>query len=220
MNSSVQGHVDSGTLGFNKELFNNSGYLPMNTGEIRKIIRTKRRALTPAQQQTAAQNLATLIAQQGFFLRAKRIGIYLANDGEIDPALLMGIALNANKACYLPIIHPLQFNRLYFGEYREDDQLKANRFGILEPQFNSTKIAPIWTLDLILLPLVAFDRSGSRIGMGGGFYDRTLAACANQPRRPTLIGLAHSCQEVESISQQSWDIPLDQIITEREIINA
>ena len=91
----------------------------MNTGEIRKIIRTKRRALTPAQQQTAAQNLATLIAQQGFFLRAKRIGIYLANDGEIDPALLMGIALNANKACYLPIIHPLQFNRLYFGEYRE-----------------------------------------------------------------------------------------------------
>ena len=211
--------------GFNRKIFKesnliNSGYLPMNTGEIRKNIRTKRRALTPAQQQTAALHLATLIAQQGFFLRAKRIGIYLANDGEIDPSLLMGIALNANKSCYLPIIHPLQFNRLYFGEYREGDHLKANRFGILEPQFNSTQVAPIWTLDFILLPLVAFDRSGSRIGMGGGFYDRTLAACANQPSRPTLIGLAHSCQEVESISQQSWDIPLDQIITEREIINA
>ena len=190
----------------------------MNAGDIRKSIRTKRRALTPAQQQSAAQNLAALISQQNFFLRAKRIGIYIANDGEIDPSLLMGIALNAKKACFLPIIHPLQFNRLYFGEYRNGDQLKANRFGILEPQFSATTIAPLWTLDVILLPLVAFDRNGSRIGMGGGFYDRTLAACVNQPRRPTLIGLAHGCQEVDSISQQSWDIPLDQIITDHEII--
>ena len=190
----------------------------MNTGEIRKTIRSKRRALTSTQQQTAAENLASLISQQNFFLRAKRIGIYIANDGEIDPSLLMGIALNANKACYLPIIHPLQFNRLYFGQYRDGDELKTNRFGILEPQFSATTIAPIWTLDLILLPLVAFDRSGSRIGMGGGFYDRTLAACANQPRKPNLIGLAHGCQEVENISQQGWDIPLDQIITGREII--
>ena len=118
----------------------------MNAGEIRKTIRTKRRALTSAQQQTAAENLAALISQQNFFLRAKRIGIYLANDGEIDPSLLMGIALNAKKACYLPIIHPLQFNRLYFGEYREGDQLKANRFGILEPQFNATTIAPLWII--------------------------------------------------------------------------
>jgi 5-formyltetrahydrofolate cyclo-ligase len=192
----------------------------MNAGEIRNTIRSKRRALTTAQQQAAGENLAALISQQNFFLRAKRIGIYLANDGEIDPSLLMGIALNAKKDCYLPIIHPLQFNRLYFGQYREGDQLKSNRFGILEPQFNSATIVPLWTLDLILLPLVAFDRSGSRIGMGGGFYDRTLAACANQPRRPNLIGLAHGCQEVENISQQSWDIPLDQIITDREIIRA
>ena len=190
----------------------------MNAGDIRKSIRTKRRALTSAQQQSAAQNLAALISQQKFFLRAKRIGIYIANDGEIDPSLLMGIALNAKKACFLPIIHPLQFNRLYFGEYRNGDQLKANRFGILEPQFSATTIAPLWTLDVILLPLVAFDRNGNRIGMGGGFYDRTLAACVNQPRRPTLIGLAHDCQEVDSISQQSWDIPLDQIITDHEII--
>ena len=123
----------------------------MNAGDIRKSIRTKRRALTSAQQQSAAQNLAALISQQKIFLRAKRIGIYIANDGEIDPSLLMGIALNAKKACFLPIIHPLQFNRLYFGEYRNGDQLKANRFGILEPQFSATTIAPLWTLDVIRL---------------------------------------------------------------------
>ncbi|MGB0448981.1 MAG: 5-formyltetrahydrofolate cyclo-ligase [Porticoccaceae bacterium] len=192
----------------------------MNASEIRKTIRNKRRVLTSAQQQSAAENLAALISQQASFLRAKRIGLYLANDGEIDPSILMGIALNANKTCFLPIIHPLQFNRLYFGEYRNGDSLETNRFGIPEPKFNSTAIAPLWTLDLILLPLVAFDRSGNRIGMGGGFYDRTLAAVASQPRRPTLIGLAHHCQEVESISQQSWDIPLDQIVTDLEIIRA
>jgi 5-formyltetrahydrofolate cyclo-ligase len=192
----------------------------MNNGEIRKTIRAKRRALTTAQQRTASVNLAALVSQQNFFLRAKRIGIYLANDGEIDPSLLMGIALNANKACFLPILHPLQFNRLYFGQHREGGALKPNRFGILEPQFSATTIAPIWTLDLILLPLVAFDRSGSRIGMGGGFYDRTLATCINHPARPSLIGLAHGCQEIDRISQQRWDIPLDKIITDREIIHA
>mgnify|MGYP000861782046 CR=1 FL=1 len=192
----------------------------MNAGDIRKNLRSKRRALTPAQQRSAAQDLASLIAQQTFFQRAKRIGIYIANDGEIDPSALMSLAFKADKACFLPIIHPLQFNRLYFGEYRNGDQLKANRFGILEPLLRSTPVAPPWSLDLILLPLVAFDRSGNRIGMGGGFYDRTLATHATQPRKPTLIGLAHECQEIDSIAQQSWDIPLDKIITNREIIDS
>ena len=191
----------------------------MNAGEIRKHIRNKRRALTSAQQQSAAKNLASLISQQSFFQRAKRIGIYLANDGEIDPSLLLGIALAANKACFLPILHPLQSNRLLFGEYREGDQLNENRFGIAEPQLKKAAIAPLWSLDLLFMPLVAFDRDCNRIGMGGGFYDRTLAACASQPRKPTLIGLAHQCQEIDSISRQNWDIPLDQIITDREIIS-
>ena len=191
----------------------------MNAGEIRKLIRNKRRALTSAQQQSAAKNLASLISQQSFFQRAKRIGIYLANDGEIDTSLLLGIALAANKACFLPILHPLQSNRLLFGEYREGDQLNENRFGIAEPQLKKAAIAPLWSLDLLFMPLVAFDRGGNRVGMGGGFYDRTLASCANQPRKPTLIGLAHRCQEIDNISRQSWDIPLDQIITDREVIS-
>jgi 5-formyltetrahydrofolate cyclo-ligase len=76
-------------------------------------------------------------------------------------------------------------------------------------------------LDIILLPLVGFDRSGNRIGMGGGYYDRTLAfvAAGNRPA-PTLVGLAHSSQEVSSVSTQKWDIPVNQIITDREIICA
>ena len=191
----------------------------MNPSEIRNNIREKRRALNPSQQRIASEQLAKLLCRQDFFQRAKRIGIYLANDGEIDPAAIVAAAFRAKKACFLPLIDPLKANSLHFAEYQYGDTLHKNRFGILEPQFRSTAATPPWSLDLILVPLVAFDRAGNRLGMGGGFYDRTLANYASQPRKPKLIGLAHGCQEVKSISQQSWDIPLDQIITDLEIIS-
>ncbi len=80
-------------------------------------------------------------------------------------------------------------------------------------------MAPTWTLDIILLPLVGFDRYGNRLGMGGGFYDRTLARLNHcDMKRPLLIGLAHHCQEVEQLQTQSWDIPLDIIATDKELI--
>ncbi|MDC0088741.1 5-formyltetrahydrofolate cyclo-ligase [Porticoccaceae bacterium] len=192
----------------------------MNHGDIRNSIRDKRRALTAAQQHTAAVQLADLLCRQDFFLSAKRIGIYLANDGEIDPAHIIDAAFKDNKACFLPVIDPLTLNSLHFAEYRHGDVLQENRFGIPEPQLRSATIAPLWSLDLILVPLVAFDRDGNRIGMGGGFYDRSLASRSGQSSNTTLVGLAHQCQEIVSISHQSWDIPLHKIATDQEIICA
>lgn len=93
-----------------------------------------------------------------------------------------------------------------------------NRFGIREPIKSSS---PLFAnqLDLVLLPLLAFDRTGNRLGMGAGYYDRALQALVHQPStRPRLIGLAHSFQEVESIQAQPWDVTLDAIITEDEYI--
>ena len=98
--------------------------------------------------------------------------------------------------------------------------MRPNRFGIAEPELGKNPTAPVWTLDIILLPLVAFDRAGNRMGMGGGFYDRTLARLNNSAmERPLLIGLAHHCQEVEHLQAQSWDIPLDIIATDKELIH-
>jgi 5-formyltetrahydrofolate cyclo-ligase len=145
----------------------------------------------------------------------------LANDGEIDPSTIVDICLKSSKKCFLPVIHPSKINRLHFARYRQNSQLIANRFGILEPSLRTTKMVPPWSLDLILMPLVGFDRRGNRLGMGGGFYDRTLAFTARgQHPAPRLVGLAYSFQELESISPQIWDIPVDHIITEQEIIGA
>ena len=75
-------------------------------------------------------------------------------------------------------------------------------------------------VNVVFLPLVGFDRSGNRIGMGGGFYDRTLANSTLQNRHPLLVGLAHSCQQMDPIEHQTWDIPLQKIATDQEIICA
>ena len=112
------------------------------------------------------------------------------------------------------------YKRQHFARYSQHSQLITNRFGILEPCIKGAVIAPAWSLDLILMPLVGFDRQGNRLGMGGGFYDRTLAFTARGQRpAPQLVGLAYSFQEVAPISPRKWDIPLNRIMTENETIN-
>ncbi len=79
-------------------------------------------------------------------------------------------------------------------------------------------LVPAQSLDIILLPLVAFDRSGSALGSGAGYYDRALAFRLTQPAPPLLIGIGFACQEVAGIPMADWDVPLDLVITEREMI--
>ena len=193
----------------------------MADASIRKQLRSQRRYLSAEQQYILSEKITAILSVQPFFLRAKRVCIYLANDVEIDPSTIVDICLKSSKKCFLPVIHPLKINRLHFARYRQNSQLIANQYGILEPSLRTTKMVPPWSLDLILMPLVGFDRRGNRLGMGGGFYDRTLAFTArSQHPAPRLVGLAYSFQELESISPQRWDIPVDHIITEQEIIGA
>ncbi len=98
----------------------------------------------------------------------------------------------------------------------------TNRFGIPEPDTrhgaHRARRQATWTLDVILLPLVGFDDDGQRIGMGGGFYDRTLAFTQRPGPRPRLIGLAHDCQRVTRLPVAPWDVPLDAIVSDRRIL--
>jgi 5-formyltetrahydrofolate cyclo-ligase len=191
------------------------------TSSTRKQLRAKRRLLSLDDQKHCSDRIASAICKQMLFLRAKRIGVYIANtsDGEVDPWLITDIALKSEKQCFLPVLHPLGVNRLHFAHYHRDTQLIVNHYGIFEPDLKCVNIVPTWSLDVIFMPLVGFDRRGHRMGMGGGYYDRTLAFM-NKPtnRAPVLIGLAHSCQEVDCLTHHSWDIPLKFIITEREMI--
>lgn len=185
--------------------------------QLRRMLRKARRALTPSQQRQAARGLYKQLAQQPLFRRAKHISLYLPTDGEIDPRLLLRAAQRRGKATYLPVLSAWPRTKMVFQRIRPGEKLKPNRFRILEPRANMARQRKIWALDLVLLPLVGFDDVGGRLGMGGGFYDRSLAYLARRRnwRKPTLLGLAHECQKVERLAQASWDVPLQGTVTDK-----
>ncbi|WP_422776608.1 5-formyltetrahydrofolate cyclo-ligase [Pseudomonas mediterranea] len=185
--------------------------------QLRRLLRQARRALTPAQQRQAAQGLYRQLAQHPMFRRARHIALYLPNDGEIDPRLLLRAAQRRGKATYLPVLSPWPRTKMVFQRIRPGEQLHPNRFRILEPRIDVARQRKVWALDLVLLPLVGFDDAGGRLGMGGGFYDRSLAYLARRKswRKPTLLGLAHECQKVERLAQASWDVPLQGTVSDR-----
>ncbi len=184
---------------------------------LRRLLRERRRALSPAAQRQAARQLYRQLAQHPLFRRARHIALYLPNDGEIDPALLRREALRRGKQVYLPLLARWPRTRMRFQRIEAGETLQRNRFRIAEPRPQAHRQRQPWTLDLLLLPLVGFDAHGGRLGMGGGFYDRALAYRLRHPnwQKPRLIGLAHSCQQVERLPLESWDVPLHATLTER-----
>jgi 5-formyltetrahydrofolate cyclo-ligase len=191
---------------------------PLSRPQLRRMLRNARRALTPSEQRKAAQGVYRQLAQHPLFRRAKHISLYLPTDGEIDPRLLLRAAQRRGKATYLPVLSAWPRTKMVFQRVRPGEKLLPNRFRILEPRTNVRRQRKVWALDLVLLPLVGFDDVGGRLGMGGGFYDRSLAYLARRQhwRKPTLLGLAHECQKVERLVQASWDVPLAGTVTDKK----
>ncbi|WP_105199672.1 5-formyltetrahydrofolate cyclo-ligase [Pseudoalteromonas sp. T1lg10] len=186
--------------------------------DIRKRMRNLRKKLTPEEQKSAANALKINISQVIKDPKSARVGTYLSNDGEpnLDPVFQW---LWQNKATpFLPILHPFTGVHLLFQRYEENSPMSTNRYGILEPELNCSHVSPVAALDFILTPLVAFDSQGNRLGMGGGYYDRTFAQIPpDAPHRPKLIGVAHQCQHLDTLPVASWDVPLDYIVTPERI---
>ncbi|WP_087023832.1 5-formyltetrahydrofolate cyclo-ligase [Thaumasiovibrio subtropicus] len=179
---------------------------------LRQQIRQRRQAIPLQAQQNAANALLQRAKATHVFSDAKHIALYLVNDGEIDPMPLIEWLWQQGKSVYLPVVHPFSKGHLLFLHFDLNTPLVDNRFGIPEPQLNVLHVKPAQQLDLICTPLVAFDDRGHRLGMGGGFYDRTLAALPSTAK-PQVIGLAHDCQQVEKLPEESWDVPLPAILT-------
>ncbi|AZI13667.1 5-formyltetrahydrofolate cyclo-ligase [Avibacterium paragallinarum] len=177
---------------------------------IRQRVRHLRQMLTPQQQHLAEQKITEQSLRFIEKRQAKHIGIYLSFDGEISTKQLIQQLWNKNLAVYLPILHPFSAKSLLFLRYQPDTILRKNKFNILEPQLDVRNVIPTNKLDIIFTPLVAFDQQGNRLGMGGGFYDRTLQNWQTKNFLP--IGLAHQCQQVEELPVESWDIPLFKIL--------
>lgn len=186
--------------------------------ELRKMLRSKRQSLTPTAQDIAAKQLLNTFLTSPLFesvslhCSALKIALYITNDGEISPAVLCDYFWSQKIRTYLPVV---QNELLVFAHYHANSTWQENQFGIAEP----IDIAPIdgLSLDMVFFPLVGFDSTGARLGMGGGFYDKTFSS-KQEDSLPLLIGLAHSCQEIEVLPSESWDVPLNGILTDKTFI--
>lgn len=191
-------------------------------GALRRELRRRRRALTTDDQQRAARALCRQLRCLPEVQRARRVALYLPNDAEIDVSLLLPWLKRRGAKAYLPVLRPLSDNRLWFVHYHDATPMVTNRFGIQEPHSRHSahraRRLPPWALDLVLLPLVGFDDQGNRMGMGGGFYDRSFAFARSRTPRPRLIGVAHDCQRMRQLPIASWDVPLDAIVSDVRVI--
>lgn len=177
--------------------------------------------MSPDLRSAAAEQFAYHFSKSKIFINSNRIAFYMANDGELDPAPLLYIAWSMGKSCYLPVLTANHDKSLLFAPYEPGDPVAYNRFGIPEPDVAARHRVKARNLDLIVMPLVAFDDKGNRIGMGGGYYDRTLGYLKDRHSwmKPKLVGIGYSIQQVKAIDQQSWDVPLSCIATEAKLIH-
>ncbi|GFD71870.1 5-formyltetrahydrofolate cyclo-ligase [Tenacibaculum sp. KUL113] len=190
---------------------------------LRKELREARRALSAVQQEEAARGIAEQLHQLPLLKRARNIAGYLVNDGEVDlgPYIASQWQSTPSKQFALPVLHPVCKGHLLFLFYSSHTALVKNKYKIKEPALSCQNVLPTSQCDVILMPLVGFDIKGNRLGMGGGYYDRTLAFTQTKrhsrdqlcPKNPKLVGIAHDIQEVKSLPIAPWDVPLDAIVT-------
>ena len=185
-------------------------------------MRAKRRALAAADQKIAARHLAAHVVATRLFRVSQRIACYLPNDGEIDPGAIVEHIWAMRKAAFLPVLSRLTHDRLWFAKFTPGMTLILNRYGISEPRVPARVLVRAEDLDLVFLPLVAFDERGNRLGMGGGFYDRSLNFLRHRRffQKPHLLGLAHDFQRVASLPAEPWDIPVAGIVTDSAVYSA
>jgi 5-formyltetrahydrofolate cyclo-ligase len=184
--------------------------------DIRRSMRAGRRAVASRQRRAAGLALMHAATRLPMWRWARRVAIYRPADGEIDTTPLAREARRHGKELYLPVVdgHKLRFRR-----WQPRQGMARNRFGIPEPPRSAPECPTRW-LDLVVMPLVAFDGAGNRLGMGGGFYDHTLAFRHRHPRwrHPRLVGAAFALQQVAALPTRPWDVPLDAVITERGVV--
>ncbi|WP_039907820.1 5-formyltetrahydrofolate cyclo-ligase [Candidatus Regiella insecticola] len=183
--------------------------------QIRSEMRQRRASLLPEQQEFAAKMVTRRVINHEKIQHAKNIAVFLSCDGEIETQPLIKQLWFLQKQVYLPVLHPFSKGHLLFLHYHANTPLIVNRFKIPEPQLDVRTVLPLAELDIILTPLVAFDRQGRRLGRGGGFYDRTLQYWQQSGFYP--IGLAHDCQLVDELVAEDWDIPLPEVITPAQV---
>lgn len=187
---------------------------------LRHSMRLARALLSSNEQTEKVQQLTRIVLQLPIFIESQHIAAYWPNDSEISSLDILITADKMGKSCYLPKLNPSPIVQMAFIEYYPKDELMTNHLGILEPVPNARKSISPESLDLVLVPLVAFDKQGQRLGMGKGYYDHTFAFRQNHPQtKPFLLGIAYDLQEMPKLPSNTWDVFLDGIATETQYID-
>ncbi len=177
---------------------------------LRKSAKNARRQLSETQQDIASKKILEALLSLSQFNQARHIACYQAIDGELSLQKVIEEIWRQKKSCYLPKVNK-GTKALSFHLYEAESVLSAGEFNIQEAQ--NSEHFDREQLDLVLMPLTAFDAKGNRLGMGGGYYDFSFQHLREQTcRQSYLIGIAHSCQEVDHIESEEWDIKPDLII--------
>lgn len=182
----------------------------------RRQLRARRRALDPRERERRSAALSRHLFNQPLFRNSRHIAVYLPSDGEVETTAIIEYAWEMGKLVYLPVLVPFLHNRLWFSRYDPDTLLVRNRFGIGEPRAVHRQRVLTHALDLVLTPLVGFDAEGNRLGMGGGFYDRSFGFLGRRRHwhKPRLVGLAYDFQQLPQLPAQPWDVPLTAVVTD------
>ena len=183
--------------------------------EARRALRQRRRQASAAERMAAAESLSSRLLAHPRFPPEGYVAGYWAMDGEV-PLHILQMRLGDGRIWCLPCVQP--DGSLLFAPWRPGDALVSNQFGIPEPDLAPASLLSPREMAVVVLPLVGFTRGGQRLGTGGGFYDRSFAFRHDAPAPPWLVGAAYSFQQLDGLAAQPWDVPLDAIATESELI--
>jgi len=179
---------------------------------LRQQMRASRRAIPAPLRITAAENIARQLLSLPFLPQAGHVAGYWAMDGEIALHAWQ-LQLPATLTYCLPV---LSGDVLRFAPWRAGAPLVTNRYGIPEPDVAASDLIDAADMAMVVVPTVGFDRAGNRLGMGGGWYDRSFSFRHSHDAPPWLVGAAFAIQQVDAMSIQDWDVRLDAICTEND----
>jgi len=181
---------------------------------LRRRLRDQRRALAAPARIAAAERLAGHLLEMPELPRAGYVAGYWASDGEIGLHVFQ-MRLPGGLSYCLPVLHG---DVLRFAPWRAGDPLVTNRYGIPEPDVEPSSALDARDMSVVITPLVGFDARGHRLGMGGGWYDRSFAFRLEQAAPPLLVGAGFAQQQLDVVDAAEWDVPLDAVATECGIL--
>jgi 5-formyltetrahydrofolate cyclo-ligase len=194
----------------------------MTLRELRRQLRQGRRAIPGGERRDADRAIRVALGRLGVWRRGHRVAVFLGMPDEVDLRPCFDDAWRRGVRLYVPHILSRRDGRMAFVPLEPGTGLRGNAFGIAEPEHGGRGRLPLRHFDTVLVPLVGFDAHGHRIGMGAGYYDRALRQRLDraQPfRRPRLIGIAYSVQQVARLEPAPWDVALDLVVTERGVLH-